>query len=1084
MSYCHQNYTVAWLCALPSEMAAAEAMLDERHHPLPTRSTDDNAYILGRIHEHNVVIACLRSGVYGTTSAATSARQIKSTFSSIRFFLMVGIGGGAPSDEADIRLGDVVVSKPTREFGGVIQYDYGKTISDGLFERTGMLNKPLSVLLTAIARLQAAHELTPSRIPALLSEIIDKYPSMEERFTYHSTQQDLLFDSEYDHPDPKSTCDNCDTRRLVKRPARASCDPVIHYGLIASGNQVMKDARTRDKLSRELGTLCFEMEAAGLMDDFQCLVIRGICDYSDSHKNKQWQEYAAATAAAYAKELLSVVHLVQVMHSPLGSLDSNLAVWHYREKLHPRAERTADMMVRQNDVEGHGVPLAEISSYDHERVHQRLLHKRLVGTTRWFLEHSDFKAWFTEKTVSSLWCSGKIGSGKTMIATTVVEAAMYRNTKNNSSTVFFYCENECHAMLDDTCILASFIRQLCEFLCLTNRPYPQDVMTRIRKFFGPKRTRPDLTDLKHIFIPLFNYVPDTIYIIDGLDVLDQKHSRSLLEFIQSLFGSSRPPNGSRILLFSRDHVSGYINIATLIPGIRQISMSTNALQDIKVYIDTSIGDKSLYRKLTDNTALLADVKQKLLTESSGMFLWVYLQLEILWDTCYTDAQIRSALDTLPKGLEETYGRCINRITLKETYALKVLKWVSFAIRPLHIEELREAVTFCLEDTEWNPEKIPQKDVLIGCCANLVIVDYTDNCVRFAHSPVKQYLDKNFGNSGQLNHDLKYPTAEKGELECGELCVTYLSFSDFSLQLTKLSTERTTISVPYPALVAQQALLHHKHKLTNRIFSQLWPQNRDFSISFRTIRTPSTPDRTRYKFLSYAVTNWALHTKSINNSSLVWEKFKVLATCFNETWNFHPWVPGGRSKDSLLHGLFGWAVKEQHEPLLLIALAARPSLQRICDLPPIGESLPALHTACKLGYRSVTEILLNICNANVSDGEGYTALHHAANGGHSEICELLLSVKGVKVDVRSASRYTPLWLAASNGHERVVSLLLEMGPKIEVKAGPHHHTPLSQAVQNGHEAVVRLLLGKGANPFKDTTGLFSVDTTIMGCKVWA
>ena len=43
------------------------------------------------------------------------------------------------------------------------------------------------------------------------------------------------------------------------------------------------------------------------MNDFRCLVIRGICDYADSHKNKTWQPYAAATAAACAKEILSLV---------------------------------------------------------------------------------------------------------------------------------------------------------------------------------------------------------------------------------------------------------------------------------------------------------------------------------------------------------------------------------------------------------------------------------------------------------------------------------------------------------------------------------------------------------------------------------------------------------------------------------------------------------------------------------------------------------------------------------------------------------------------------------------------------------
>jgi len=74
----------------------------------------------------------------------------------------------------------------------------------------------------------------------------------------------------------------------------------------------MKDGRTRDRVSRDLGgILCFEMEAAGLMNNFPCLVIRGICDYADSHKNKSWQKYAAGTAAAYAREVLSVIPPVE-----------------------------------------------------------------------------------------------------------------------------------------------------------------------------------------------------------------------------------------------------------------------------------------------------------------------------------------------------------------------------------------------------------------------------------------------------------------------------------------------------------------------------------------------------------------------------------------------------------------------------------------------------------------------------------------------------------------------------------------------------------------------------------------------------
>ncbi|KAJ5928484.1 hypothetical protein N7466_007440 [Penicillium verhagenii] len=1041
-----EDYTVAWICALPLEMIAAAAMLDETHKDLKARPNDDNTYILGRICDHNVAIACLPSGIYGTTSATRVATQMQSTFKSIRFCLMVGIGGGAPSGKVDIRLGDVVVSKPTRDFGGVIQYDYGKTVTDGRFERTGLLNKPPTVLLTAISRLQSEHALKPSKIPSLLSEAVARNHRMRKKFTYCGEDQDLLFDFEYDHPDPEIDCDSCDTRRVVTRPHRASNDPVIHYGLIASGNQVLKHGRTRDKLTRDLGILCFEMEAAGLMDNFPCLVIRGICDYSDSHKNKQWQDYAAATAAAYGKELLSLVHREQTADTPpLGTMNE---LYSYREQPLPRATLLNREVVKYDGQEFDEL-LERISSYDYERVHQRLSRKRLAGTTDWFLHHPDFQAWFTKEDFSSLWCSGKIGWGKTMIATAIIDAAKY---DLRHPTVFFYCEKDHHAALDALSILSSFIKQLCSFLHQATKPFPEDVSKEITKYFGRKRVKPDLEDLKDIFTILFPCAPGTIYVVDGVDTLDREQAISLLSLFRSLFLESRRPNGSRILLFSRDQVPGYINIDTFMPGICRISTSANVMQDIETYIEASITDKTMHRKITDDPMLAAEIPRRLLIESSEMFLWVYLQLEILWDTCHTDEAIRSALASLPKGLEDTYGRCIERIDIKDRRVLKVLKWVSFANIPLHVEELREAVAFDSEDTAWNAEKIPGKEFVIGCCANLVVVDSTDNRVRFAHPSVKQYLEK----SRSKIFIQGYPSTAQGALECGEFCVAYLSFSDFSLQLSTRRNETAMVTVPPPILFAPRAL---PRLFTKRFFQKPPDQKHYASVPIRGIRTSSTPDRKQYKFLDYAVANWALQTKQIPRSSAFWKKFEQLVMSFNETWNFHPWVPGGRSTRSHLHSLLGWAVKERHLPLLSIVQAAGPDLQTVCNLPLVGESLPALHIAAKLGYKAIVEILLAFCNVNAQDLEQYTALHHAASAGHLEICQILLSEKKIKMNNRPEFQYTAISLAARNGHEKVVSLLVEKQGEFETKDSS---SPILLAAGNGHEAVVKILLEKGAD----------------------
>jgi nucleoside phosphorylase len=295
-----EDYTVAWVCALAVEQVAAEEMLDEEHDtPEYNIAHDTNIYTCGKIGEHNVVIACLPEGRIGTDSAAAVAVQMQSTFTSTRFGLMVGIGGGVPS-EADIRLGDIVVSKPHTVHGGVVQYDSGKT-TPSEFERTGSLNSPPTILLNAVRKVRTQH----MRKKGKLLEYISKLAGTLQEFGREAAGSDALFEAEYNH-EGGATCEKCVQDRVVARKARQEI--VVHHGTIASGNQVMRDAAQRDKISAELGgVLCFEMEAAGLMNNFPCLVIRGICDYADSHKNKQWQGYAAGTAAAYAKEVLSVI---------------------------------------------------------------------------------------------------------------------------------------------------------------------------------------------------------------------------------------------------------------------------------------------------------------------------------------------------------------------------------------------------------------------------------------------------------------------------------------------------------------------------------------------------------------------------------------------------------------------------------------------------------------------------------------------------------------------------------------------------------------------------------------------------------
>lgn len=325
------RYTIGWVCALSKEQTAARAMLDEEYRDVHIRkaTNDTNTYTLGSIGRHNIVIACLPKGQLSVIRASKVATSMTSTFRNIKFVLMVGIGGGVPSEANDVRLGDVVVSTPTEQYPGVVQWDFGKT-KDGKCERTGSLNNPPTFLLTALSKMESDHEMEGSKIQENLDIMFKKWPRLKTEYARSDKLEDFLFSASYSHldyplnPSPTSTtgefqeslpggadCLYCDRSKAKKREVG---EPVVHYGLIASGNQVIKDATYRDAINKNLdgNALCIEMEAAGLLADFPCLVIRGICDYADSHKNKAWQEHAAAVAAALTKDLLENVPPVEV----------------------------------------------------------------------------------------------------------------------------------------------------------------------------------------------------------------------------------------------------------------------------------------------------------------------------------------------------------------------------------------------------------------------------------------------------------------------------------------------------------------------------------------------------------------------------------------------------------------------------------------------------------------------------------------------------------------------------------------------------------------------------------------------------
>uniref|UniRef100_L2FBA5 Nacht and ankyrin domain protein n=1 Tax=Colletotrichum fructicola (strain Nara gc5) TaxID=1213859 RepID=L2FBA5_COLFN len=425
-------YTIAWIAALPIERAAAEA------HGQPDgfsrNPSDPNSYTWGHIGEHNIVIVSLAAGVYGLGSAAATASSLSSSLPAIRIGLLVGIGGGIarPDEDHDIRLGDVVVSQPDGTTGGVCQYDLVKAKPGDVRERKGFLASPPRVLLNALANIQSVHERKDSEIPRFLEDMLEAYPKMAKKtktnpgYTHQGFENDRLFQSSYGHVTGQD-CRSCGTAEEVQREERESTDPEIHYGIIASGNTLVKDAAARDQILADIGEdcICFEMEAAGLMNHFPCLVIRGICDYSDSHKNDRWQRYASGTAAAYAKELLSYVPAAEI-HETKRALEILQSV---NEKMGATQETTLSVKatVDAMKLDSHSQKIQKWLAAPNPNTnanHAREL--RHAGTGAWLLENPAFKNWISGA-CKQLWLCGMPGCGKTVLSTTILDRLIEDN---------------------------------------------------------------------------------------------------------------------------------------------------------------------------------------------------------------------------------------------------------------------------------------------------------------------------------------------------------------------------------------------------------------------------------------------------------------------------------------------------------------------------------------------------------------------------------------------------------------------------------------------------------------------------------
>ncbi|KAL5043563.1 hypothetical protein BDW71DRAFT_210077 [Aspergillus fruticulosus] len=749
------DFAIAIICALPLEAEAVEALFDETYDRLgkhyDKQRGDANAYINGRIGKHDVVL-CYMPGM-GKGSAASVASSLLFSYPGVELALVVGICGGAPPppDYQEIFLGDVIISD------SVIEYDFGRQYPGGFQRKTGVkdtLGRPgreIRALLNGLRAENARRELQDQAKQYLhalqqtgtkwcrpgVDDILFKPGYLHKHNTHVFSAGCSCFGS--DAPDQickeafEKDCAelDCDQSQIIRcREVSDAIQASIFIGPVASADTVMKSGQHRDQIVKREKVIGFEMEGAGVWDNVSCIVIKGVCDYTDSHKSKVWQAYAAATGASAAKALLEFWRPV----APEWILQESQSF--------PEEERACLRSLFITD------PVEDKTAL------KRRKGERALGTCTWFLETDEFQHWLVPSKATDrdnrgiLWLYGNPGTGKSTIATTIAEELPRKPYFRNENRIlaYFFCDSSSETNRTATAILRGLLYQM-----IKQRPI------LLRRHLLPKyaERRNKLFEsfdaLWAIFLDIGMDSEDLeIYcVVDALDECEIASQRTLLWQVNQTFNTVNATDEwcskIHILVTSRPYHEIRRHMATF--ANKDLATYEAISNDLAKVIQQKV--EFLSKRNGYPKSVSTKISQILEVKAEGTFLWVGIACDELAHVQSRNAV--QALQALPQGLDSLYRKLLDTATATcskddERVIFDILNFVAFALRPLTVKELSEACQLYPDEDEEC--RLQFTEEYIDLCRLMIVIQGSH--VRLLHQSVKDFLLRVVGEVDSLN----------------------------------------------------------------------------------------------------------------------------------------------------------------------------------------------------------------------------------------------------------------------------------------------------------------------------------------------
>ncbi|KAI2470654.1 hypothetical protein F4781DRAFT_421228 [Annulohypoxylon bovei var. microspora] len=971
-------YKVGWICTGNDAYLTARISLDEEHEQPDfgesDESDDSSICTLGRIGKHNVVLILQSSSQYGFVSAANVVRDFLYKFQNVRVCLLVGIAGSTSSPREDIRLGDVIVG-----------FASNGSKKSKILTITGSLCPPPMPIQEAIQKLRVKYESKDHELEDTIATILSKNPGLQYWYQRPDPSTDRLYMSEFTHAgsDKEScaaVCGDGESMLISRSPRSENKDnPMIHYGRLASGVRSIRDAQVRDQLAAEGDILCFEMGAARLMNDLPCLVIRGICNYCDTHNNTTWERYAATAAVAYAKDLVD----------DITPKEETVEAERRLYKIFPD---TKDEKPTFNHI------WDWLSPSDPSVSLNRALDLRHPKSGSWFLQHPTYSAW-KSKSNSFLWLNGIPGCGKTILSSTVIEDL--ENTQS-SNVIYFYFDtlHPRQQTYDD--MLRSLIAQL-----YGKRNDAQAHLDSLYLACKDSRRQPSLESLCMTFQDMVQQAGEVWIILDAVDECTRSNKDQSIEVLTWIENLRKMQMNIHIFVASRREHDIKANIERYARSQDIFPIRSDLIEeDIRTYIHTRVLNM---RSLAQVERVQGEIETTLVKKADGMFRYVSYKLDELQKRPYYHT-MEKTLEYFPKALEETYKHYLESVPLKfQPFVTRILQFLTYSERPLHVHEVIDAIAVNPASTpHFNPDN---RFVELGDISryhpNLIVIA-TDRSnesmeeIKLAHCSVKEYLISKGG--GELRQ-------RAANTSIAEVCLAYLLQLGRNLPVGRVPVEEVRRIYPMAQYAAQYWMVHaavNEDADQSSIF-RFFASKNSLSICYQ-LYSPDDPWRNddEYKMpppvLYYAslgglvryVQNLLRAGANINARGGVYGNALQAASHAGHTTLAKVLIEKGANVKAW-GGLYGNALQAAshagHANLVNILITKGADVNA-----RVGLFGSALQAASHEGHIVVLRILLdNGANINAQGGKYGNALQAALHEGHADVIKVLLD-HGANVDV--------------------------------------------------------------------------------------